>query len=145
MQSEAARRSADEAKELVRDWWMALANNDLQRVKELLADDIIWEVKFVGKWLPSNGVTRGKEEVVHNCIEMYGAMYDVNRTGIDITNIISDGTTVVMEFVINGYTSAGAAYDNVEYISVVEVENGKIKRVREYMDALKATEAHSLV
>lgn len=136
--------SPADAKELVREWWTALGNNQQDEVIALLDDNVIWEVKFVGKWLPSNGISRGKQEVAKNCIELFGKMYDTQRLRVLISNMVSDGDTVVIEFSIDGYTAAGVRYDKVEYVSVVELENGKVKRVREYMDALKAKEAHGL-
>lgn len=136
--------SPADAKELVREWWTALGNNQQDKVIALLDDNVIWEVKFVGKWLPSNGISRGKQEVAKNCIELFGKMYDTQRLRVLISNMVSDGDTVVIEFSIDGYTAAGVRYDKVEYVSVVELGNGKVKRVREYMDALKAKEAHGL-
>ncbi|AEG50917.1 hypothetical protein Sphch_3319 [Sphingobium chlorophenolicum L-1] len=136
--------SPQQAVNLVREWWTALGNNQQDKVLELLHEDIIWEVKFVGKWLPSEGVSRGKQAVAKNCIEMFGLMYDTDRLSVEITNMISDGRSVVIEFFIDGYTASGAAYEKVEYVSIVELEGSKVKHVREYMDALKATSAHQL-
>ena len=136
--------SPDEAKTLVRDWWMALGNFDREKVLALLDDNIVWEIRFVGHFLPNNGVQRGKDVVTLNCIDMFGAMYDTDRTSFEITNMVSDGDTVVIECTIDGFTSAGVRYDAVEYVTIVQLLDGKVKHVREYMDALKAKEAHGL-
>ncbi|AEG50897.1 hypothetical protein Sphch_3294 [Sphingobium chlorophenolicum L-1] len=144
MQTISTKLSPDAAKTLVRDWWTALGKYDEDKFLALLDENVVWEVKFVGHWLPNNGVTRGKAMAATNCIGLYGEMYDVARTSFNITNMVSDGDTVVIEFFIDGYTSAGARYDKVEYVSIVQLKDGKVTQVREYMDALKAKEAHSL-
>lgn len=71
-------------------------------------------------------------------------MYDIGILTFGISNMVSDGRSVVLEFTIDGYTKAGGRYDKVEYIVVVGLEDGKVKNVREYMDALKAVSAHAL-
>jgi hypothetical protein len=136
--------SPDKANAMIRAWWTDFAKGNREAVAALLADDVVWEIMFVGSLLPHGGVARGKEDVLKNAFDATAAFYDRDSLRFDITNMVSDGNQIVMEFMVDGYTSAGVRYENVQYVSVIQMEGGKIKNVREYPDALRAKAAHGL-
>ena len=57
----------------------------------------------------------------------------------EITRAYADGDTVILEVTNQARVSNGKSYQN-EYCFVFEVENGKIRRIREYTDTQKAND-----
>jgi len=55
----------------------------------------------------------------------------------EITRAYADGDTVILELTNKAKVSNGKSYEN-EYCFVFEIENGKIRRIREYTDTQKA-------
>jgi uncharacterized protein len=60
----------------------------------------------------------------------------VADVAIDFRGVHADGNTVVIEQRMRATLANGNAYDN-DYCFVLELENGLIRRVREYMDTAK--------
>jgi hypothetical protein len=55
----------------------------------------------------------------------------------EISKMHCDGDTVIVELTNRGKTANGKLYEN-EYCFVFELESGKIRRIREYVDTKKA-------
>jgi ketosteroid isomerase-like protein len=133
---------AKDPKEVVRSWWNAMGRGDFDVVANYLADDMVWEVPGLAELLPHGGVWVGKEMVVRELFAFHAQAYDVKTCSFDITGLYADGPVVFMEFTVNSMTGRGRPYYGVKYVSVVKVENGKIKWAREYPDTLKAKTIH---
>jgi len=56
-----------------------------------------------------------------------------------VLDAIAEGAKVAVEAESHGYTRDGRLYANVYHL-LVELENGRIRRVREYLDSGHATE-----
>ncbi len=59
-----------------------------------------------------------------------------NMSASEVRRIYGDGDTVIIEMTNRGKLGNGKDYEN-EYCFVFEVENGKVRRVREYVDTQK--------
>lgn len=57
----------------------------------------------------------------------------------EVHRIYCDGDTVLIEMMNSGRLFNGRDYEN-EYCFVFEIESGKIRRVREYLDTQKLVE-----
>ncbi len=82
-----------------------------------------------------SGVKRGKDEI----LKFMGAFASKIPEGMhsEITRAYSDGNAVILEPTNKAKVSNGKSYEN-EYCFVFEIENGKIRRIREYTDTQKA-------
>jgi ketosteroid isomerase-like protein len=131
----------DELRAIVRKWWAAVEACDMGAVASFLTDDMTWEIMHVGHLMPRNGIFKGKA-IVEKELLVPNTYYIPGKTKFDITSMYVDNPVVVMEFTINAVTARARSYENVKYISVITLENGKIKYAREYPDALAAKKAH---
>jgi len=128
---------------IVRRWWSAVEGGDVETVADMLTDDMTWEVMHVGEWMPNNGVFKGKAQVQSDLLSIMNKIYYIpGQTTFKITAMYIADPVVVFETTINATTAKGRKMEDAKYISIMTIENGKIKYVREYPDALKAKAAH---
>lgn len=133
----------EELRETVRTWWAAVEAGDMETVADMLTDDMTWEIMHLGHLMPCGGVFRGKAEVQRELLALIPtAFYIPGQTKFDITALHVADPVVIMEFTIDAVTARGRAMEGARYISVITLDNGKIKYAREYPDALKAKAAH---
>ena len=125
--------SAEQNKEMVKATWTAFAKGDMKTAFGNMADNVSWLVP--GSVPGVSGVKRGKDEI----IKFMGSVGAVLPEGMhsEITRAYADGDTVILELTNKAKVSNGKSYEN-EYCFVFEIENGKIRRIREYTDTQKA-------
>lgn len=130
--------------ETVRNWWSAVESGRIDAAAEVLADDVVWEVMHVGEHMLHGGVFTGKDVVRTDLLEvMPKAFYDPDQTQFKITELYVAGNVVIYETTINAVTIKGRTMEDAKYISIATFnEQGKIRHIREYPDALKAKAAH---
>lgn len=123
-----------ENKQLIRDYFGALAKSDYPKALGYFADDITWWV------LPSSplaGTYVGKDAV----LELFGkgtGLYDASvPLQPHVVGLVAEGDKVACELVITGRTAKGQEYKN-HYHFLFEVKGGKITGAREYVDTLYA-------
>jgi ketosteroid isomerase-like protein len=118
-----------ENKQVVLDFYDAGARGDMDACFALLADDIEWTnigtTKFSGTYV-------GKQALAENLL---GPLFGQLKEGISSTidNLIAEGDIVVAQTRGQAETLSGTPYNNV-YCQVIQIKNGKIARVNEYMD-----------
>lgn len=128
--------TADQNKELVTKTWQAFIKGDVDTALANMSDEISWVIP--GNLQGVSGLKRGKA-----AIREFGS--NVGRTfpqGLNsqINKVHAAGDdTVVVELTNSGKTANGKDYRN-EYCFIFELENGKIRRVREYVDLLTVKE-----
>ena len=127
--------SAEQNKEMVKATWTAFAKGDIKTAFGNMADNVSWLVP--GNIAGVSGVKRGKDEI----LKFMGAFASKIPEGMhsEITRAYADGDTVILELTNKAKVSNGKSYEN-EYCFVFEIENGKIRRIREYVDTQKAKE-----
>src|SRR6202790_2899938 len=127
--------STEQNKEMVKATWTAFAKGDLKAAFGNMADNVSWLIP--GNISGVSGVKRGKDDI----LKFMGSIGSKLPEGMhsEITRAYADGDTVILELTNKAKVSNGKSYEN-EYCFVFEIENGKIRRIREYTDTLKAKE-----
>jgi uncharacterized protein len=104
---------------------------------DVVADDIAYLVRYDLGW---PRVVRGRAELM-NQFEGYVDSIRLQSADALFVNTADNGRVVVLEYDIHGTILAtGAKYEN-RFCSIIELENRKIARWRDYMDSLAAWKA----
>jgi len=96
-----------------------------------LADDARWVVTGQYSW---SRTFTGKQSIL-NDLHCHVRSLLVDRARTVAHRFMADGDHVVVEAKGHNLTKSGARYDN-DYCLVFQLENGKIKEVREYCDSV---------
>jgi uncharacterized protein len=128
--------TAEQNKELVTKTWQAFIKGDVDTALSNMSDEISWVIP--GNLQGVSGLKRGKQ-----AIREFGS--NVGRTfpqglNSEIRKVHAAGDdTVIVELTNHGKAANGKDYRN-EYCFIFELEGGKIRRVREYVDLLTVKE-----
>ena len=128
--------SAEQNKELVTKTWRAFISGDLDTALANMSDEISWVIP--GSLQGISGVKRGKAAVREFGSGVKRAFPQGLNSEIAKVHAAGDDT-VIIELTNHGKAANGKDYRN-EYCFVFELENGKIRRVREYVDLLTVKE-----
>jgi len=128
--------TAEQNKELVTKTWRAFISGDIDAALANMSDEISWVIP--GNLPNVSGLKRGKD-----AIRTFGKGVGVafpKGLNSEIHKVHAAGdNTVVLELTNQGKAANGKDYRN-EYCFIFEIENGKIRRVREYVDLLTVKE-----
>jgi uncharacterized protein len=133
--------SAQANKKLIQEIFAAAGNPDpAARDRSLfvasLADDARWVVTGQYSW---SRTFTGKPSILSDLHgHVRSLLVDPARTIAE--RFIADGDIVVVEARGNNLTKTGVRYDN-EYCLVFQLENGKIREIREYCDSVLTEKA----
>jgi uncharacterized protein len=122
-------------KQRVMQAWAAFATRDPDRVRAVFAADAEWLAppgNATALALDGTHHLIGRDRVVTFLTSEFGSVF-VADVSIDFRGCYADGDTVVVEARIQATLAHGGRYDN-DYCFIFEMDNGLIKRVREYMD-----------
>lgn len=108
----------------------ALGAGDLDDARALMAPDMSWTV--MGTGVPGEGRHVGPD-AIFAVIGPIRALFEPGSPTITLTKLTSNDQTVVLETQGGGRFKDGRPYDN-RYAMSVDVENGKVIALREYMD-----------
>lgn len=120
-------------KSFVKETWQKLLGGDMEAGLESFSDDVTWFL--TGKLEGVSGLKEGKDAVRAFLTGVGQAFPGGLRS--EIRKAYADGDTVILELVNRGTSAKGKPYEN-EYCFVFELEGGKIRAVREYVDLEKA-------
>ena len=125
--------NATHNKAIVEKFFTALNNGDVASVVTTYADDGC--VQTMGNTLIS-GVF-GKEHIAHSA----GSVFEVFPQGLrfDIQAMTAEGDRVAVEATSEGEHISGQTYTN-EYHFLFEFRDGKLLRLKEYMDTEMVTD-----
>ncbi len=118
-----------ENKQVVLDLYPAAERGDMDACFALLADDITWtnigSTKFSGKYIGKKAFTE----------DLLGPLFGQLKAGIasKIERLTAEGDTVVAQTSGTAETVDGVPYNNT-YCQVIQVRDGQISDVKEYMD-----------
>ncbi|MGO9056826.1 MAG: nuclear transport factor 2 family protein [Candidatus Binataceae bacterium] len=129
--------SVEQNKEIARKTWEAAVKGDIDTATAHLADEVSW---LLPGSVSAGGPLKGKQAVVGFMKSLSVAFPGGLKT--EIRRVYGEGDTVLMELTNRGVTAKGRQYEN-EYCFVLEFENGKVRRVREYTDTAKVKEIFS--
>jgi len=135
MRNGGAAMSVEANKELVTNAWNAFARGDIKTAFANMSDEISW---LIPGNLPNMS---GLKKVKNGILEFARNAAKIFPGGLksEIRRVYGDGDTVIVEMTNRGKLANGKDYEN-EYCFLFEIEAGKIRRVREYVDTQKAKE-----
>jgi ketosteroid isomerase-like protein len=118
--------------------WQAIASRDPKRIAAMFTEDAEWlapprNATAVALDGPSHII--GREEIARMFGSKIWKLFIANVRA-DVRGLYGDGDVVVLEQRMHATLRSGNAYDN-DYCFVLQLENGLIRRVREYMDTAK--------
>lgn len=130
--------AAEQNAEVVRKTWQDLIGGKVEAALANMSED-------VSRLIPGNvpnvsGLRRGKEEVRKFVSGIGQAFPQGLQTEIRKTHAAGDA--VIVKLTNRGKAFNGKDYEN-EYCFVFELENGKIRRIREYVDMHKVVQTLS--
>ena len=122
-------------KQLVAQAWREFATRDPDRVRAVFTPDAEWLAparNATALALDGTHHLVGRERIVRFLTSEFGTVF-VADVSIDFRGVYADGDTVIVEERTRATLAHGGHYDN-DYCFVIELEDGRIRRVREYMD-----------
>lgn len=123
----------EQKKTLVTQTWTAFGKGDVKAAFANMSDNISWLIP--GDLPGVSGLKRGKDEILKFMAGVGGRFPEGLQS--EIRKTYCDGDTVIIELTNRGKVVNGKNYEN-EYCFVFELEDGKIRRIREYVDTEKA-------
>jgi len=124
--------ASTDSERIVLDFFAALSTGDLERVRPLFHEDAIWQVQVQG--IPGAGVHRGRKAIVDEFLAPVRGLFQPGEPKVEIDTMVSRGPLVALETRGIGRMRNGKEYRNL-YSFWLEVKDGKIYRLREYMDS----------
>ena len=118
--------------QLVRSFFETLSTGDLERVRPMLHEDASWTVMASG--IPGAGEKKGRKAIIDDFLAPVRGIFEDGDPKVSIVNVISKGRLVAAETRGTGRLKSGTPYNNV-YSWMIEVDDGKIRALREYMDS----------
>jgi len=123
----------NENERLVLQFFETLSRGDLEGVRAMLHDDATWTPQV--RDIPGAGVHKGKSGIVDGFLGPIRGMFKPGDPKVVVSAIASKGPLVLAETRGVGNLADGRPYEN-HYAWAVEVRDGRIYAIREYMDSL---------
>jgi ketosteroid isomerase-like protein len=124
----------EETRALIKAYYDTLPTGDLDKLASLFTEDIEWHP-------PQSApleVIKGRDAVATELgRDTPKRIFDMKTFRLTIHRILADGNIGVVQHAISAKTREGEQYDN-EYCWVYVCRDGKIARMEEYADTLKA-------
>ncbi len=126
--------SAESNKKLVKEYLEAFSAGKFDDVESMMSDDATW-------WVAGNFPLSGTKSRAEFCEGLRTQLPQLVPGGIrfELGACIAEGDRVAIEVESHGTTATGKTYNNL-YHFAIEVRDGKIHRVREYLDTSHADE-----
>lgn len=123
-------------KQLITDFWTSFSAADREKAAQLLAENVQWRVMGVNGNLPMSGVMNkaGILELITNVKSIIP-----NGLAFKMHGFTSEGNRVANEAESYGELTNGRIYKNL-YHFLIEIEDGKIALIKEYMDTIHVKE-----
>lgn len=119
-----------DTKQVVERYVSILQAGDGEALRDMFSPDATW--RMAGE-LPMSGTWAGRDTILDDFLAGALGSYRPGSIAIEVTGLVADGETAVLEWTTRAVTRAGAQYEN-ECIGVFTVRDGQIQSVREYMD-----------
>jgi ketosteroid isomerase-like protein len=118
-----------------------LSGGDLEKIRATFHDDAVWQVQVKG--ILGEGSHRGKQAIVDEFLAPVRGMFKPGDPKVTVTSLASRGALVIGECDSRGTFADGRPYENL-YVFVLEIKDGKVWRLREYMDSLYVAKLQGL-
>jgi len=123
----------EENKALVKEFVEAMRVSDVEKLKTMITEDFSWWI--IGK--PEYLATGGEHDREYFLGFFKGDELFPEGMEFKVTSMVAEGNAVATEAEIKAKTAMGSYYENY-YHFLFAVEDGKIKRMKEYMDTYHA-------
>jgi ketosteroid isomerase-like protein len=130
--------NAEDNKRAVMETWKAFATRDPATIAARFTEDAQWIAPPGNATALALGAAKHpmeKADIVQFISRDFGALFS-RDIKVDFTGVYGEGDVVVVEQRFRATLSSGAPYDN-DYCFVIELQDGLIRRMREYMDTAK--------
>ncbi|WP_067468559.1 nuclear transport factor 2 family protein [Nocardia amamiensis] len=133
----------DKNKAIVQSAWRAFAEHDFDRIAAFFTDDAEWlaparNATAVALGIPSHMI--GRATIADFIANGFPRLFAKDVT-VTFHGLYAEGDRVIVEETMTATLANGNSYVN-DYCFVFELRNGRIHRVREYMDTARG---HSLI
>lgn len=128
--------NTEQNKQIVRNFWTSFYEADVEKAFTYLDDNVVWKAMGVKGKLPISGEMNKKEigELIVNVKTAIPKGLEFKMLGF-----IAEGNRVANEVESNGELTNGRIYNNL-YHFLIEISNGKIIKIKEYMDTIHVKE-----
>jgi ketosteroid isomerase-like protein len=123
--------ATSDSERVVVTFFQTLSTGDLERVRPLLHGEVTWTVQV--RDVPGAGVHKGPQGIIDFLAPVRG-LFEDGDPKVEIVSIASRGALVAVESIGSGRMRNGKQYRNL-YSWWLEVKDGKIFAIREYMDS----------
>jgi ketosteroid isomerase-like protein len=118
--------------DVVRSFFATLSAGDLDALRTFFDGGSTWEICATG--IPGAGEHLGAEAIVDGFLRPVRGMFQPGEPKIEIRELVTHDDLVAVEAVGRGRFLDGRVYEN-RYAYWIEVDGGKIRTIREYMDS----------
>ena len=123
------------------DFFETLSSGELEKIRAAFHDEAVWQVQVKG--VLGEGSHRGKKAIVDDFLAPVRGMFKPGDPKLNVTSVASQGSLVIGEIEARGTFADGRPYENL-YVFALEVKDGKVWRLREYMDSLYVAKLQGL-
>jgi uncharacterized protein len=123
----------NENERLAIEFFVTLSTGDLEAVRVLLHENASWTTMVHG--IPGAGSHVGRSVIVDEFLAPVRGLFQPGDPKVLLETIASNGPLVFTETRGVGVLSDGRPYEN-RYCWAVEIKDGKVFAIREYMDSL---------
>jgi ketosteroid isomerase-like protein len=116
----------------VLEFFRILSTGEIEAIRQTLHDEVMWTPQV--KDIPGAGTYHGKKGVCDDFLAPVRGMFAPGDPKTTVKTIVSKGPLVMCESEGLGKLADGRTYHN-RYAWAVEVRDGKILAIREYMDS----------
>ena len=125
-------RAGTAQEELVLEFFRILSTGDLEAIRATLHPDATWQPMVEG--IPGAGIHGPRDKIVDGFLAPVRGLFVAGDPKTTVDRMVSSGDTVMCESRGVGTLLDGRAYSN-RYAWSIEVRDGKIFAIREYMDS----------
>jgi ketosteroid isomerase-like protein len=124
--------TAEQNEVIVRNFFTVLSTGHLENIRKTLHPDASWTPMV--KNVPGAGVHKPRDVIVDEFLAPVRGLFEDGDPKVKVNNIFCKGNLVCAETRALGKMKNGNTYDNL-YCWVIEVRDGLIYALREYMDS----------
>jgi uncharacterized protein (TIGR02246 family) len=126
--------STEQTRQLVDELYATLRTGDRARLAALFTDDVEWYTPETAPIGPIKGAEQVAAELAGDTPKK---LFDMKTFRLDVRKVTVDGDTAIVQQALSATTRQGARYEN-EYCWVYTYRDGKVAKIVEYADTLKA-------
>ncbi|HSB85193.1 MAG TPA: nuclear transport factor 2 family protein [Ilumatobacteraceae bacterium] len=122
--------------QLVDEFFATLSTGDLEALRQLIHPDGSWEVMSTS--VPGGGLTSGRDAIIDVFLAPVRGMFEDGDPKVTVKHMFASGDFVCAETEADGELRNGNHYHN-RYAWVIEIKDGLVCHLREYMDTAYIT------